>query len=88
MQGSERRLARIVINGLRGPIKVKGETFEMDMPALGVLDDEQIASVLTYIRREWGHTFEPVTPAAVKKAREETASREDAWTMPDLLKVP
>ena len=86
--GSEKRLVRIVINGLRGPIKVKGETFEMDMPALGVLDDEQIASVLTYIRREWGHTFEPVTPATVKKVREETASREDAWTMADLLKVP
>lgn len=86
--GSDRRLARIVINGLRGPIKVKGETFEMDMPALGVLDDDQIASVLTYIRREWDHGFEPVTPATVKQARDETASREDAWTMPDLLKVP
>jgi hypothetical protein len=40
------------------------------------------------VRREWGHTFEPVTPAKVKKVREETANREDAWTMPDLLKVP
>jgi mono/diheme cytochrome c family protein len=86
--GSDKRLVRIVINGLRGPIKVKGETFEMDMPALGVLDDEQIASALTYIRREWGHAFEPVTPATVKKVRDETASREDAWTMADLLKVP
>jgi mono/diheme cytochrome c family protein/glucose/arabinose dehydrogenase len=86
--GSENRLIRIVLNGLRGPIKVKGETFEMDMPALGVLDDEQIASVLTYVRREWGHGFDPVTPAAVKKVREETATREDAWTMADLLKIP
>jgi mono/diheme cytochrome c family protein len=85
--GSENRLIRIVLNGLRGPIKVKGETFEMDMPALGVLDDEQIASVLTYVRREWNHGFEPVTPAAVKRVREETATREDAWTMADLLKV-
>jgi len=88
VSGSEQRLIRIVLHGLRGPIKVKGESFEMDMPALGVLDDEQIAAALTYIRREWGHTFEPVTPAAVKKAREETAAREDAWTMADLLKVP
>jgi mono/diheme cytochrome c family protein len=86
--GSDKRLVRIVLNGLRGPIKVKGESFELDMPALGVLDDEQIAGALTYIRREWGHGFEPVTPATVKKVREETASREDAWTMADLLKVP
>jgi len=88
VSGSEGRLIRIVLHGLRGPIKVKGETFEMDMPALGVLDDDQIAAVLTYIRREWGHTYEPVAPAAVKKVREETAAREDAWTMADLLKMP
>jgi mono/diheme cytochrome c family protein len=86
--GSERRLIRIVLHGLRGPIKVKGEPFELDMPSLGVLDDEQIASALTYIRREWGHTFEPVSPGAVKKVRDETAEREDAWTMADLLKIP
>jgi mono/diheme cytochrome c family protein len=87
VKGSDSRLIRIVLNGLRGPIKVKGETFELDMPSLGVLDDDQIAAVLTYVRREWGHTFEPVTPAQVKKVREETANREDAWTMEDLLKV-
>lgn len=86
--GSENRLIRIVLHGLRGPIKVKGELFEMDMPALGVLDDDQISSVLTYIRREWGHPYEPVTPAAVKRVREETNAREDAWTMAELLKVP
>jgi hypothetical protein len=57
------------------------------MPALGILDDDQIASVLTYIRREWGHAFAPVEPASVT-VRDETASREDAWTMPELLKVP
>ncbi len=85
---SENRLIRIVLHGLRGPIKVKGDTFEMDMPSLGVLDDEQIASALTYIRREWGHTFEPVSPAAVKRVRAETEKREDAWTMPELLKIP
>jgi mono/diheme cytochrome c family protein/glucose/arabinose dehydrogenase len=88
VSGSEQRLIRIVLHGLRGPIKVKGESFEMDMPSLGVLDDDQIAAALTYVRREWGHTFEPVSPAAVKKVREDTATREDAWTMVDLLKVP
>ena len=86
--GTERRLIRIVLHGLRGPIKVKGESFELDMPSLGVLDDDQIAAALTYVRREWGHTYEPVGPAAVKKVREETATREDAWTMVDLLKIP
>jgi mono/diheme cytochrome c family protein/glucose/arabinose dehydrogenase len=85
--GPPTRIIRIVLQGLRGPIKVKGEVFELDMPALGILDDDQIASALTYVRREWGHTFDPVDPAMVKKVREETATREDAWTQADLLRI-
>jgi len=88
VSGSEQRLIRIVVHGLRGPIKVKGETFELDMPGLGVLDDDQIAAALTYIRREWGHPYAPISPATVKKVREETEKREDAWTMAELLKIP
>lgn len=86
--GPPERLIRIILHGLRGPIQVKGQTYELDMPSLGILDDEQIAAVLTYTRREWGHTYSAVTPALVKKVREETAKREDAWTEPELLKIP
>ncbi|HMF60084.1 MAG TPA: c-type cytochrome, partial [Vicinamibacterales bacterium] len=40
---------RILLNGKEGPIGL--------MPAIGtVLSDDQIAGVLTYIRREWGQT--------------------------------
>jgi mono/diheme cytochrome c family protein/glucose/arabinose dehydrogenase len=86
--GPPERLIRIILHGLRGPIKVKDQTYELDMPSLGILDDEQIAGVLTYVRREWGHTYSAVTPALVKQIREETAKREDAWTEPELLKIP
>jgi mono/diheme cytochrome c family protein/glucose/arabinose dehydrogenase len=86
--GSPERLIRIVLHGVRGPIKVKDQTYEMDMPALGVLDDEQIASALTYVRREWGHTYSAVTPEMVKTVRQQTEKREEAWTEPELLKIP
>ena len=86
--GSDQRLARIVLHGVRGPIKVKKQTYELDMPSLGILDDDQIAGILTYVRREWGHGFAPVDPATVKKVRDETAKREDAWTEAELLKIP
>jgi mono/diheme cytochrome c family protein/glucose/arabinose dehydrogenase len=85
--GTEKRLVRIVLNGMRGKVKVKGEEFELDMPALGVLDDDQIAALLTYVRREWDHTYAPVAPETVKAIRTETEKREDAWTAADLLKV-
>jgi mono/diheme cytochrome c family protein len=86
--GSEKRMIRIVLQGMRGKLKVKGEEFELDMPSLGVLDDEQVAAVLTYVRREWGHTFPAVSPESVKQVRKETENREDAWTMGELLKIP
>jgi len=86
--GSEQRLIRIALQGARGPMSVKGKTYEMEMPAVSILDDEQIATVLTYIRREWGHTADPVEPSTVAKVRAETAKREEAWTEAELLKIP
>jgi glucose/arabinose dehydrogenase/mono/diheme cytochrome c family protein len=87
VSGSPERLARIVIQGLRGPIRVKKQQYELDMPSLGVLDDEQIAGAITYVRRSWGHGFSPVDAAFVKRVREATKSREDAWTEAELLKL-
>lgn len=85
---SEERVIRIVLHGLRGPIQVKGQPFEQpDMPALGVLDDEQIATVLTYVRNEWGHAYPPISTNAVQRVRNATADRADAWTQEELLKI-
>lgn len=84
--GSTERLIRIALHGVRDAITVKGVTWNLAMPAFAqALDDQQIADVLTYIRREWGHTGEPVSEAAVQAAREQHAEREDAWTEAELL---
>jgi mono/diheme cytochrome c family protein/glucose/arabinose dehydrogenase len=87
VSGSVQRLTRIVLNGLRGPIQVKGQAYEMDMPALGLLEDEQLATVLTYVRNEWGHSYTPVSTNTVKQVRDATADRNDAWTQEELLKI-
>ena len=71
---------RIVLNGKEGSVAL--------MPPLGsILSDEQIASVLTYIRREWGHTAAPVDSAAVAQTRQETAGRTKPWTTDELSKL-
>ena len=68
------------MNGKEGPIGL--------MPPIGfVLSDEQIASVLTYIRREWGQTGAPVDPAVVAKVRAVTGDRLRAWTDAELMKI-
>ena len=87
--GSEQRLARIVLHGVRDEISVKGANYTLNMPALAeALTDEQLADALTYVRREWGHTAAPVKAATIKAVRTATAKREDSWTQAELLKVP
>jgi mono/diheme cytochrome c family protein/glucose/arabinose dehydrogenase len=72
--------ARILLGGKEGPIGL--------MPPVGsVLSDDQIAGVLTYIRREWGQDGTPVTPAAVKAVREQTTGRTRPWTHDELMKM-
>ncbi|MSR42697.1 MAG: c-type cytochrome [Pedosphaera sp.] len=85
--GSTEKLARILLHGVGGPITVQGRKWDMDMPGHGTFDDETIAGVLTYIRREWEHPYDPVTPDFVKKIRAATAGRESAWTNEELSKL-
>jgi mono/diheme cytochrome c family protein/HEAT repeat protein len=69
--------ARILFNGKEGRIGL--------MPPLGaVLSDDQVAAVLTYIRREWGQTGSPVDAALVKNTRAATARRTSPWTDAEL----
>lgn len=69
--------ARILISGKDGDIGL--------MPPLGqALDDEQIAGVLTYIRRQWGNAGAPVDPAAVRDARTVSEGRTRPWTNAEL----
>ncbi|MSO51720.1 MAG: dehydrogenase [Acidobacteria bacterium] len=69
---------RILLNGKDGTVGL--------MPPLGAsLTDEQIAAVLTYIRREWGQAASPVTPATVKDTRTQIGGRSRPWTDNELL---
>ena len=86
VNGDPERIIKVVMHGLRGPIKVKGVAYSYDMPAAGFLSDEQIAGVLTYIRREWDHEAAPVPLDLVQKIRAETKGRTDAWTEGELQK--
>ncbi len=55
------------------------------MPAIGAaLDDAQIAAVLTYIRREWGHSASAVDTATVERVRAATQGRVRPWTDAEL----
>jgi mono/diheme cytochrome c family protein len=73
--GREDALARIVLNGLEG---------ELLMPPLGTLDDQQIADILTYIRRAWGNDAGPVSSGIVTTARAGSRGRTTPWRADEL----
>ena len=84
------RVIRIVLDGLTGPIQVKGAPYNSQMPGWRTqLSEEEIAQVATYIRKAWGNTAAGVTKEQVAKIKADTANRNGAlWTVEDLMKVP
>ncbi len=76
--------AKIVLNGLGGPIKVGNRTWDLSMPPMGMLSDEDVASVLTYIRREWEHNASPVDAKFVAGVRKQSADHPNSWTADEL----
>jgi glucose/arabinose dehydrogenase/mono/diheme cytochrome c family protein len=80
------RPIRIVLGGLTGPIEVLGTKWQLEMPGLPILSDDDIAGVLTYIRREWEHNATAVTPDQVAAARVATQGRSKPWTAEELQK--
>jgi mono/diheme cytochrome c family protein/glucose/arabinose dehydrogenase len=81
-------LIRIVLGGLRGPLRVGDETWDLEMPPHGAdprFDDETLAGLLTHVRRAWGNAGEPVAPAAVAAVRAAMAGRSAPWTAEELL---
>ncbi len=84
--GSADRAIRIVLGGLTGPIEVAGTKWQLEMPGLPILSDEDIAAALTYIRREWEHTESAVAPQQVAAIRAATKSRTKPWTAEELQK--
>jgi mono/diheme cytochrome c family protein/glucose/arabinose dehydrogenase len=74
--------ARIVLGGLHGPIEVRGKKWDLEMPSFS-LNDQEVANLLTYIRREWGHGADPVDVKVIERIRKEVHNRTTAWTAKD-----
>lgn len=74
---------RVVLHGLRGPLTLGDTTWDGEMPA-HELSDEDLAGLGTYLRREWGHDAGPLTPEFVRDVRARHAQRRSAWSVQEL----
>jgi mono/diheme cytochrome c family protein len=88
--GGSRRMAMIVLKGLQGPVKVKGQQFgsAVMQPWDKTLTDQKIADVMTYERSEWGNHASPVTAEQVAALRKELASHPESYSEQDILAAP
>jgi mono/diheme cytochrome c family protein len=82
--GDKGRLVRLLLDGMKGPITVKGNDYNAVMTAHGpVLNDKQIAAVLTYVRKNFGNNASKVTTDEVTAVR--MADEHDgAWQASEL----
>lgn len=69
VRGAEERLIRIVLEGMQGEIEVDGTLYNSVMPPHGFLKDEEIATILTYIRTNFGNTAGSIGEAEVRAVR-------------------
>lgn len=87
--GDLRRLVLVLLHGMEGPVMVNDKRFDAPeilpvMPAHSILDDEAIASVLTYIRNEWGNKASAAGRGLVSKTRHLSQGRVMPWTASEL----
>lgn len=74
--GDKTRLIDVVLNGLSGPITVKGQPYNEAMPAHGsFLTDKEIAETLTYIRGNFGNSADAVSAEEVAAVRKATVKK-------------
>ncbi len=83
--GDKTRLIKIVLGGLGGEIEVNGKKFDGEMPPWkDFLTDEQVATILSYVRMSWGNNASEITPNEVKEIRMSTQERKQLWTAGEL----
>ena len=86
--GSKERLIKLTLHGLHGPITVKDKQYPGQVPMTAfkdVIDDEETAAVLTFVRNSFGNNASVVTSEEVAAVREATKDKEFFYSPEELL---
>lgn len=90
--GDEKRLSLILLHGMEGPLEVNGKSYDAPeilpvMPSFSTMDNGDLAAIMTYIRREWGHTADPVSAGTVGGIRYRSQGKVTPWKAEELMEV-
>lgn len=67
--GENKKLIEILLNGISGPIKVKGKEYDQQMPAFGFLKDQELAEIISYVRSNFTRAQSSITPEEIRNLR-------------------
>ena len=87
--GSPERLIKLAMYGLMGPLEINGKKYDGQVPMTpfgGMLKDDEMAAVLTFVRNSFGNKASAVTPEQVKSVRDANAGRVMFFMTDELLK--
>jgi len=83
--GDKERLIKVVLGGLQGTMEVNEIEYNGNMPPWGdFLDDEQVATLLTYIRTSWGNQASSVSAQEIAHVREMTQGQDRVWSVEEI----
>ncbi|MFN0126732.1 MAG: PVC-type heme-binding CxxCH protein [Verrucomicrobiales bacterium] len=89
VSGDPERLIKLTLYGLMGPIEVNDKKYDGQVPMTpfgGLLNDSELAAVLTYVRNSFGNNADTVTSADIKKVRDAHPGRLMLYNSAELLK--
>ena len=87
--GNEERLIKLVLKGLYGPIDVLGKKYPGQVPMTpfaGMLNDNEVAAVLTYVRNSFGNKASAISAEKVTATRASVQDKTGFYTPDELLK--
>ena len=83
------RLIKLTLNGMQGPIEVLGKTYPGQVPMTpfgGLLNDEEVAAVLTYVKNSFGNKGTSISADQVKAIRAAIADKKGFYSPEELLR--
>jgi mono/diheme cytochrome c family protein len=88
--GNEDRLITVALKGIMGEMEIQGKKYPGQVPMTPfekMLNDEEIAAVLTYVRNSFGNNASAISPEKVKKVRAATKDKPYFYSATELLKL-
>jgi mono/diheme cytochrome c family protein len=89
VSGDSDRLIKLALYGLMGPLEINGKKYDGQVPMTpfgGMLKDDEMAAVLTFVRNSFGNQADPIKPAQVKAIRDANPGRLMFYMTDELLK--